>query len=605
MYRQITNRNARNQTLSATLGNGSMSQVSVYNTPTGQMKSHTVSAGSQIVDLGYDYDLYGNLSDADTTVNGITSTEAFDYDYLHRLQMSFRYTPSGNQTITYSYDAAGNITSKSDYATNYSYTGPGPNAVSSVSLVAGGSASFWYDGNGNMKTGHGKSMTYNAFNKPLTIKVGSTLVDAFSYGADLMRYRHQKNGGKVTWYLDKYMEIVTVGSTTDYRHYLGDVAILTKTGSLSDPNPEIEFVHRDRLGSAAVLTDEIGGNVRGRGFDPFGKPRNENWSDRNPPTLGRTETERGFTDHEHLDDAQLIHMNGRAYDYNLGRFLSVDPIIQAPGNSQSLNPYSYIMNNPLAGTDPSGYCGEIIGDGEVCTETRKQKISRPGSRIERTVKTTVTLARNGNRVLIALGNLASDEIASPAQTTGSAQGAPGASQIHQKVGKDIDDLVSRTSNMVVGRGPNGHALSDGVIKGVSRRAISKLKGARESGTGRGDPIAVAAIPAGDGIQITSPTTSTADGLVSLKDGAFGGTSAASAGAILIVVLLPDNADNSPVGRGFGGFVLRAQQASAVGNAGLPVILYGPRGNPSTGLMIEAINDSRSKWVATVDEVNIR
>ena len=66
-------------------------------------------------------------------------------------------------------------------------------------------------------------------------------------------------------------------------------------------------------------------------------------------------TLRGFTDHEHIDEAQLIHMNGRVYDYNLGRFLSIDPLIQAPGNSQSLNPYSYIMNNPLAGTDPSGY----------------------------------------------------------------------------------------------------------------------------------------------------------------------------------------------------------------------------------------------------------
>ncbi|NVJ65926.1 MAG: hypothetical protein HWE16_05505, partial [Gammaproteobacteria bacterium] len=49
------------------------------------------------------------------------------------------------------------------------------------------------------------------------------------------------------------------------------------------------------------------------------------------------------------------HMNGRAYDYNLGRFLSVDPFIQFVGNSQSLNPYSYILNNPLAATDPSGY----------------------------------------------------------------------------------------------------------------------------------------------------------------------------------------------------------------------------------------------------------
>jgi len=70
---------------------------------------------------------------------------------------------------------------------------------------------------------------------------------------------------------------------------------------------------------------------------------------------GTAETPRGFTQHEHLNSIALIHMNGRAYDYNLGRFLSVDPIIQFPANSQSLNPYSYLMNNPMSGTDPSGY----------------------------------------------------------------------------------------------------------------------------------------------------------------------------------------------------------------------------------------------------------
>ena len=66
---------------------------------------------------------------------------------------------------------------------------------------------------------------------------------------------------------------------------------------------------------------------------------------------------RGFTGHEHLDDVELIHMNGRAFDYNLGRFLSVDPFIVFPKNSQSINAYSYLMNNPLSGTDPSGYTG--------------------------------------------------------------------------------------------------------------------------------------------------------------------------------------------------------------------------------------------------------
>ena len=48
-------------------------------------------------------------------------------------------------------------------------------------------------------------------------------------------------------------------------------------------------------------------------------------------------------------------MNGRIYDPKLGRFLQADPIIQAPKNSQNLNRYSYVLNNPLSSADPSGY----------------------------------------------------------------------------------------------------------------------------------------------------------------------------------------------------------------------------------------------------------
>jgi len=48
-------------------------------------------------------------------------------------------------------------------------------------------------------------------------------------------------------------------------------------------------------------------------------------------------------------------MNGRIYDPVLGRFMTPDPFVQAPGNLQSYNCYSYGFNNPLAGTDTSGY----------------------------------------------------------------------------------------------------------------------------------------------------------------------------------------------------------------------------------------------------------
>ncbi|KKL26088.1 hypothetical protein LCGC14_2398800, partial [marine sediment metagenome] len=50
-----------------------------------------------------------------------------------------------------------------------------------------------------------------------------------------------------------------------------------------------------------------------------------------------------------------IHMNGRIYDPKLARFLQADPFVQSPTNTQSLNRYSYGFNNPLNGTDPSGY----------------------------------------------------------------------------------------------------------------------------------------------------------------------------------------------------------------------------------------------------------
>lgn len=102
----------------------------------------------------------------------------------------------------------------------------------------------------------------------------------------------------------------------------------------------------DRAASTPVL----------RAYDAFGKVREGDFSDHVNGTLDTLpDTLHGFTDHNHVDDVRLIHMGGRMYDYQLGRFLNVDPVIQFPTNTQSLNPYSYILNNPLAGRDPSGY----------------------------------------------------------------------------------------------------------------------------------------------------------------------------------------------------------------------------------------------------------
>jgi hypothetical protein len=103
-------------------------------------------------------------------------------------------------------------------------------------------------------------------------------------------------------------------------------------------------------------------------------------------------------------------MNGRVYDYNLGRFMSVDPIIQAPGNSQSINPDSYIMNNPLAGTDPTGYCAAATGTrikscGDMKVEV-KVTMKDGSSKTRSTVVKDVNF-RNGADVSSAMGKGAS------------------------------------------------------------------------------------------------------------------------------------------------------------------------------------------------------
>jgi hypothetical protein len=48
-------------------------------------------------------------------------------------------------------------------------------------------------------------------------------------------------------------------------------------------------------------------------------------------------------------------MNAREFDPLLGRFITPDMIIQFPYSSQGMNRYTYVNNNPLSFTDPSGH----------------------------------------------------------------------------------------------------------------------------------------------------------------------------------------------------------------------------------------------------------
>ncbi len=65
--------------------------------------------------------------------------------------------------------------------------------------------------------------------------------------------------------------------------------------------------------------------------------------------------EEGFGGHENLSAPGLVEMEGRVYDPEIGRFLSADPTVQFPWATSGYNRYTYVNDNPLSFSDPSGF----------------------------------------------------------------------------------------------------------------------------------------------------------------------------------------------------------------------------------------------------------
>jgi RHS repeat-associated protein len=349
----------------------------------------------QSLQYAYD-DPQGGLSRQTNTISGITET--FAYDALSRLDSTTRTWPGGEtQTVDYQYDAIGNLVVKNDYSRETTYgaagrsnpAGAGPHAIVSYLSRSGPTVSdFRYDSNGNQVGGGGRRTTYDAHDKPVSVTEAGSTVRHF-YGPNVERYKRITSAG-TTYYLDKLHERIVGAGTVTERDYVGDKIVITRvTGRLGIVVGErAEYLHPDRLGSTDTLTDSAGLLVRRQGFDPFGGPRDDQW--RATPILANTSTDRGFTGHEQVDDVHLVHMGGRAYDYRLGRFLSVDPFAVEPRDMQSLNAYSYARNNPTGRIDPTGYADEEAKITRI--QTKRVWVPDPGSRASGHFETQVKVS---------------------------------------------------------------------------------------------------------------------------------------------------------------------------------------------------------------------
>lgn len=405
-YWQRQSTDAFDHTLSEMLGNGLMNTYD-YDADTGRMNAIATYQGNHVYSsdkiskpsrnqhiryLRYQYDEHNNVTQRFDDQLGIT--DIWTYDALDRVETNTMVlvdkarhglnNPDLTGKRSFEYDKLGNIRHKSDVGVyQYSGVGAGPHAVTNANGL-----DYSYDAVGNMTSAKAKgsksnerTMRWSPFNKPIKIVREGKSVE-FSYDANHDRYLKRSSDGKVTFYFGKTYEREKDLKTGEiqHKHFIFAegklIALNTQTVDSKNQlkNKQVRYLHYDALDSVDMVTDGYGLVVEKRSYDTWGKQRHVEWQDKSAASVVQSAiTNRGYTGHEEITEVGLIHMNGRVYDQDLGRFTSADPLVQSPYVVASFNRYSYTWNNPLKYIDPNGYnheetCvtpGDGNGDGEV------------------------------------------------------------------------------------------------------------------------------------------------------------------------------------------------------------------------------------------------
>ncbi|CEN36677.1 RHS repeat domain-containing protein [Capnocytophaga cynodegmi] len=117
----------------------------------------------------------------------------------------------------------------------------------------------------------------------------------------------------------------TTNKANFYIYLGGDAYSAPAVLSMEGNTEKYLYLHRDYLGSIALITDDNGNAVEKRHFNAWGQIT-KYWNIKGQTTIPVEGIllDRGYTGHEHLYSVGLIHMNGRLYDPVLHRFLQPD-----------------------------------------------------------------------------------------------------------------------------------------------------------------------------------------------------------------------------------------------------------------------------------------
>ena len=264
--------------------------------------------------------------------------------------MDARVLNSSNVQVedwSYGYDHAGNRTSFSRMSTgvSVSYSYNAANELTS-SVQSGTTTTYTYDANGNLTgwTG-GPSFTYNAKNQDSV--VGS---NHYTYSRPDQRDRVKVNADTFVYSGLGLSSQRDSGGTTYYSR--------CSCGLLNSeqmPNGKRYYYLFNGLGSIVGLTDSTGSEVNAYDYDPSGDMLSQKEGVTNPWKYAD-----GYLD----SSTGLYKFGVRYYDPDRGRWTQQDPVGGSLGDLQAANRYVYAGDDPVNAVDPSGKdainCGLLI-----------------------------------------------------------------------------------------------------------------------------------------------------------------------------------------------------------------------------------------------------
>lgn len=383
-------------------GSPALKTTRTFDATTGRLTNVISGSNGSLQNWTYTYDKHTNLVSRWNQATGYDQRESFSYDALDRLTDQTLTRLNGaalNSLLLHlDYDALGNITNKSGLG-NYRYSTQEsgcaqPGGVHAATVV--GNQHYCYDANGNQIRATGattRTISYTAYDLPEKIQQTSPTATAidFAYAPDRSLYKRVDGagpalpandpsckpandrifcsgfepvstgtGGGITTYYVGNVEFIVNGSAMTTKRYVGSFLVVTTT--TNNPTPNYAYLFKDSIGSIDVITNASGTVLQRQSFDPHGMrralaPVNPNWTLLTSAQLASFDTSftrESFTGHAGLEAVGLIHMKGRLYDAILGRFIQADPLTEREA-TQGLNRYSYVLNNPLSRTDPTGY----------------------------------------------------------------------------------------------------------------------------------------------------------------------------------------------------------------------------------------------------------